>query len=90
MIYLNLAAALCIVRISLGFPCFNGFFGFSEISLSMRYWGFPGGAVVKNSSASAGDLGDASSIPESGKSPGGGHGNPPQYSCLENPMDRGA
>jgi len=90
MIYLNLAAALCIVCISLGFPCFNGFFGFSEISLSMRYWGFPGGAVVKNSSANAGDLGDASSIPESGKSPGKGNDNPPQCSCPENSMDKGA
>ena len=43
--------------------------------------------VVKNPPASAGDVG---SIPGSGRSPGGGHGNPLQYSCLENPMDRGA
>ena len=35
-------------------------------------------------------VGDAGSIPGSGRSPGGGHGNPLQYSCLENPMDRGA
>ena len=46
--------------------------------------------VVKNPSAKAGDVGDAGSIPRSGRSPGGGHGNPLQYSCLENPMDRGA
>ena len=46
--------------------------------------------VVKNLPASAGDLRDVSSIPGSGRSPGGGHGNPLQYSCLENPMDRGA
>ena len=46
--------------------------------------------VVKNPPADAGDTGDDSSIPGSGKSPGGGHGNLPQYSCLENPMDRGA
>ena len=43
--------------------------------------------VVKNSPANAGDLG---SIPGSGRSPGGGHGNPLQYSYLENPKDRGA
>ena len=46
--------------------------------------------VVKNLPASAGDVRDVGSIPGSGKSPGGGNGNPPQYSCLENPMDKGA
>ena len=46
--------------------------------------------VVKNLCANAGDLRDAGLIPELGRSPGGGNGNPPQYSCLENPMDRGA
>ena len=46
--------------------------------------------VVKNLSANAGDLRDADLISGSGRSPGGGHGNPLQYSCLENPMDRGA
>ena len=46
--------------------------------------------VVKNLSDNARDLRDAGSIPELGRSPGGGHGNPLQYSCLENPMDRGA
>ena len=46
--------------------------------------------VVKNPSANAGDLRDAGSYPGSGRSPGGGHGNPLQYSCLENPMGRGA
>ena len=46
--------------------------------------------VVKNLPACAGDLRDVSSIPGSGRSPGGEHGNPLQYSCLENPMDRGA
>ena len=45
--------------------------------------------VVKNLPANAGDIRDAGSIPESGRSPGRGHGNPLQYSCLENPMDRG-
>ena len=46
--------------------------------------------IVKNSCASAGDIGEASSIPKSGKSRRGRHGNPHQYSCLENLMDRGA
>ena len=45
--------------------------------------------MVKNLPANAGDVGDASSIPRSGRSPGGGNGNPFQHSCLENPMDRG-
>ena len=45
--------------------------------------------VVKNLPANAGDIRDMGSIPASGRSPGGGHGNPLQYSCLENPMDRG-
>ena len=46
--------------------------------------------VVKNLPANAGDVRDAGLIPGSGRSPGGGHGNPLQYSCLENPMDREA
>ena len=46
--------------------------------------------MVKNPSANAGDARDTGSIPRSGRSPGGRNGNPLQYSCLENPMDRGA
>ena len=46
--------------------------------------------VVKDPPASAGDIRDPGSIPGLGSSPGGGHGNPLQYSCLENTMDRGA
>ena len=46
--------------------------------------------VAKNLSASARDVRDKGSIPGLGRSPGGGHGNPLQHSCLENPMDRGA
>ena len=46
--------------------------------------------MVKNLPGNAGDVRDAGSIPGLGRSPGGGHGNPLQYSCLENPMDRGA
>ena len=52
----------------------------------VRAYGFPGGSVGKNPPAKAGDPG---SIPRSGRSPGEGSGNPFQYSCLENPMDRG-
>ena len=51
--------------------------------------GFPGGSVVKNPPASAGNAEDSGSIPGSGRSLGEGNGNPLQYSCLENPMDRG-
>ena len=46
--------------------------------------------VLKNLPANAGDTQDLGLILESGRSPGGGHGNPLQYSCLENPIDRGA
>ena len=49
--------------------------------------GLLGGSVVKNLPAKAGDMG---SIPGLGRAPGEGNGNPLQYSCLENPMDRGA
>ena len=49
--------------------------------------GFPGGSVVKNSPTNVGDLG---LIPGLGRYPGVGNGNPLQYSCLENSMDRGA
>ena len=51
--------------------------------------GFQVVLVVKNLPANAGDAGDMGLIPGSGRSPGGGHGNPGQYSCLENSMDRG-
>ena len=52
--------------------------------------GFPSGVSAEVPSANKGDERDAGLIPGSGRSPGGGHGNPLQYSCLENPMDRGA
>ena len=51
------------------------------------YWGFPGGSVVKNPPANAGDMG---SVPRSGRSPGGGNDYLLRYSYLGNPMDRGA
>ena len=50
----------------------------------------PGDSVVKNPTAKAGDTRDVGLIPGLGRSPGDVHGNPLQYSCLENPMDGGA
>ena len=52
--------------------------------------GFRGGSAVKNLPANPRAAGDTGLIPGSGRSPGEGYGNPLQYSCLENPMDRGA
>ena len=52
--------------------------------------GFPGSSMVKNLPANTGDAGGVDLIPWSGRSPGGGHGNPLQYSCQEKPKDRGA
>ena len=53
-------------------------------------WSSQGALVVKAVSANAGDIRDMGLIPRSGRSPGGGHDGPLQYSCLENPRDRGA
>ena len=58
-----------------------------KILVLARTWGFPGGSAGKESASDEGDLG---LIPRSGRSPGEGNGNPLQYSCPENPMDRGA
>ena len=55
--------------------------------ITMSFLAFPPSSVGKESICNAGDMG---SIPGSGRSPGEGNGNPLQYSCLENPMDRGA
>ena len=64
----------------------------SNIIMGFGSWvlGFPGGSVVKNPPANAGDAGDMGSIPESGSFPGVESGKLLQYSCLGNPMDRGA
>ena len=56
----------------------------------VRRKGFTGGSVVKNPFANAGDTADVGSIPGPGRCPGGGSGNPLQYSCLKSPMDGGA
>ena len=55
-----------------------------------RVAGLPRWLSGKESACSAGAVGDTGSVPGWGRSPGGGHGNPLQYSCLENPMDREA
>ena len=52
--------------------------------------GFPGGKVIKNLSANAGDAGDIGSVPALQRFPGEGNGNPLQYSCLEKSVDREA
>ena len=57
---------------------------------AFHFLGFPAVLVVKNLPDNAEEIKDMGSIPGSGRSPGGGHGNPLQYSCLENPMDGGA
>ena len=79
----------------------NGQLKFSSLKLCLYFsqrirlssvssWGLPRWCLeVKNMLANAGDAGDRGSIPGSGRSPGKGNGNPLQYSCLENPMDRG-
>ena len=59
-----------------------------QLTLSLHFQCYI--SLVKNLCANSGDLKDAGLIPGLGASPGGGHGNPPQYSCLENPMHRGA
>ena len=56
----------------------------------MHLWASRVVLVVKSSPANAGDIRDVGLVPELGRSPGGGRGNLLQYSCLENPMDRGA
>ena len=60
-----------------------------DLTLPDTMWCFPGGVSDKEPAANAGDRRDACSIPGLGRSPGGEHGTPVQYSCLRNPMDRG-
>ena len=64
---------------------FSSLTGWSESGMKSGTVGFPGGSEVKASACNAGNLG---SIPGSGRSPGEGNGNPLQYSCLENPMEK--
>ena len=66
----------------------SGYMPSSELAVS--YGASQVALVVKNPLANAGHIRDASSIPESGRSPEAGHGNPLQYSCVDNYLDRGA
>ena len=75
----------------------SNLFFFPFLVLLMSYlkgfhnpWGFPGGSDGKESACNAEDMGDMGSIPGSGRFPGGGNGNRLLYSCLANPMDKGA
>ena len=63
---------------------------FAALESNQAFKGFPSALAVKNPPASVGDVKNVGLIPGSGRSPGGGHANPLQCSCLENPMDRGA
>ena len=74
-----LAVDLVIVLFILKNFLFTGCYGASQVAL-----------VIKNSPTKAGDVTNTGLIPGSRRCPGGGHGNPLKYSCLENPMDRGA
>ena len=78
--------SMIIFRFNPGVACIGSFFLFVAVLYSI-IWGFPGGLVAKNPPASVGDGG---LITGSGRSSGGGHGNPLWYSCLETLMDRGA
>ena len=64
--------------------------GVQKTDSVMYKWAFQVVLVVKNPNANAGNIRDTGLIPGSGRSHGGGNGNLLQYSCLENPMDRGA
>ena len=58
-----------------------------NMEMNIHIYGFPGGTVVKNLTANAGDARDSGLIPGSERSPGGGNDNPLQYFCLENSID---
>ena len=87
LISLSMIVSSCIHVAANGIISF--FLWLSNIPLLTYTMGFPGGAVVKNPPANA-DTRDTDSIPGLGRSPEVGNGNPLQYSCLENSMDRGA
>ena len=87
-VFVNVLKPVCFSKSHTYFPCASlesGISDFSYYLILQRV--FPDSSVGKESTCNAGDRG---SIPRSGRSPGGGHGNPIQYYCPENLMDRGA
>ena len=68
----------------------NNLYETQRLTMQYTVWGLPWWLRGKKSACNAGNAGDAGSIPGSGRSPGGGNGNPLQYSCMQNPMDREA
>ena len=78
-------SAACVTSVSL-----RSFLALTYFLSAGSIWAAQVALTVKNPPANSGDRRDAGSIPGWGRSPGGGNGNPLQYSCLENPMDRGA
>ena len=70
--------------------CFSVFDNIAKRLGYSAQWGFPGGASGKEPACQCRRYRDVGLVPGLGRSPGGGHGNPLQYPCLENPMDRGA
>ena len=88
--YLGLFAGREITLYSIWWATIWGYLYFQIIHYYTIHWASQVALVVKNPPANAGNMRDVGSIPGLGRSSGGGHSNPLQYSCLENPMDREA
>ena len=83
--YLFMSSSVSFIKV-MWFSMYRSFISL----IKYTYWDFPGGTSGKELAFQCRRLRDPGSIPGSGRSPGEGHGNPLQYSCLENPMDGGA
>ena len=95
LIYLCFYFVLCYLHYDLMcvciytcFTCMTSCWTSNKSFLIWVFMGFPGGSVVKKKKKLPANAGDVGSIPGLGRPPGEGNGNPLQYSCLENPMDR--
>ena len=88
--YLGLFAGREITLYSIWWATIWGYLYFQIIHYYTIHWASQVALVIKNPPANAGNMRDVGSIPGLGRSSGGGHSNPLQYSCLENPMDREA
>ena len=101
MSYLSIPGIMLTYQLCISFLCIVGInllisslkllhlYAWEKLDLPFFLWGFPRELVVKNPPAHAGDIRDMGSIPGLGRSHGEGHGNPLQYFCLQNAMDRG-